>query len=207
MVPRPRIRLFALALAAGPMLACGSSFQTVYEGDVRFEHCYRLDGDDSIPVDRKKACWSDWLARSTRGQTRDRVEHARLRLRGLEGYDDAPVVMKVQVIEGVSVVASGAPTGSVACPIPSSPFEAPPATVAPVAQPTPPPRPAPVVAVERGSGRVVAKGGKNLAGKTSTQICWHECGETFASCAAACTAQKCVNRCGDTAKKCVSECL
>lgn len=64
------------AIGAGlSALACGPSFQAVYEGDVRFEHCYALD-QGPAPADAKKECWRDWLHGFTYGQSRDRVEYA-----------------------------------------------------------------------------------------------------------------------------------
>lgn len=59
----------------GGALACGPSFQAVYEGDVRFEHCYALDQSPAT-ADVKKECWRDWLHGYTYGQSRDRVEYA-----------------------------------------------------------------------------------------------------------------------------------
>jgi hypothetical protein len=65
---------FAL-FSAFAAVACGPSFQAVYEGDVRFEHCYALD-DSSASLDAKKECWRGWLRSYTYGQSRDRVEYA-----------------------------------------------------------------------------------------------------------------------------------
>ncbi len=62
----------APALTGG--LACGPSFQAVYECDVHFEHCYALD-ESGASVDQKKECWRDWLHGYTYGQSRDRVEY------------------------------------------------------------------------------------------------------------------------------------
>jgi hypothetical protein len=65
-----------LAVVTGlAAVACGPSFQAVYEGDVRFEHCYALDqGPASAEI--KKECWQGWLHDYTYGQSRDRVEYA-----------------------------------------------------------------------------------------------------------------------------------
>ena len=65
-----------LGMAAGlAAVACGPSFQAVYEGDVRFEHCYALD-QGPASADVKKECWQGWLHDYTYGQSRDRVEYA-----------------------------------------------------------------------------------------------------------------------------------
>ena len=56
------------------VVACGPSFQAVYECDVHFEHCYALD-ESGASVEAKKECWRDWLHGYTYGQSRDRVEY------------------------------------------------------------------------------------------------------------------------------------
>jgi hypothetical protein len=67
----------ALLLAA----ACGPSVQTIYEGNVRFEHCYRLDLDLEIVPTHRRHCWEQWLENYRYGQPKDRVDYARKRLR------------------------------------------------------------------------------------------------------------------------------
>lgn len=73
-----------LVLAAGGVvfaLSCGPSVQSIYEGNVRFEHCYRLDLDLEIVPTHRRHCWEQWLESYRAGQPRDRVEYARRRLR------------------------------------------------------------------------------------------------------------------------------
>lgn len=70
-------------------VGCGPNVQMIYEGNVRFEHCYRLDLDASIAPSHRRACWQDWLARHTYGQTGDRLAHARQRLDELSRGDQA----------------------------------------------------------------------------------------------------------------------
>jgi len=65
-----------LLLAVG---ACGASAQSIYEGNVRFEHCYRLDLEVDTAPTHRHACWSEWLNLYTYGQPRDRIEYARRR--------------------------------------------------------------------------------------------------------------------------------
>jgi len=60
------------------MMACGPSFQAVYEGELHFEHCYALD-EMTISDDSKKECWREWLRGYTYGQSNDRVEYAATR--------------------------------------------------------------------------------------------------------------------------------
>lgn len=85
-----RFRNLLLALLAVLMTAaCGPSVQSIYEGNVRFEHCYRLDLEvDSAPTHRQ-ACWKEWLGMYTYGQPRDRIEYARRRVHAFAGGDTA----------------------------------------------------------------------------------------------------------------------
>ena len=72
--------LAALAgLGALGVVACGPSFQVVYEGDARFEHCYALDETPQISMQEKSDCWSTWIRSYTNGQTRNRVDYAAMR--------------------------------------------------------------------------------------------------------------------------------
>ena len=71
-------------------LACGPSFQTIYENDARFEHCYALDDSANASLAQKAACWKDWKERHTFGQTRDRVEYAQSRYVALSQVPDLP---------------------------------------------------------------------------------------------------------------------
>lgn len=66
---------------------CGPSVQSIYEGDVRFEHCYRLDLDLNIAPTHREACWKQWLTSYTYGQARDRIEYARRRVRAFASGD------------------------------------------------------------------------------------------------------------------------
>jgi hypothetical protein len=71
------------------LAACAFGYQSVYEGDVRFEHCYRLDEEKLTPLAEKQACWAEWNRRYTYGQTRDRISYALARQREL-GMPHAP---------------------------------------------------------------------------------------------------------------------
>lgn len=81
------VGLTALALVGFGLQACGPSVQFIYEGNIRFEHCYRLDFDENIAPTHRKVCWEDWLARYTRGQTRDRLEYATRRIGAIVAGD------------------------------------------------------------------------------------------------------------------------
>jgi hypothetical protein len=76
-------------ILAGPCVSagCGPSVQSIYEGDVRFEHCYRLDLELDVAPSHRQACWTSWLDRYTYGQPRDKLEYARRRVRAFSGGD------------------------------------------------------------------------------------------------------------------------
>jgi hypothetical protein len=79
------VLLGLLALIAGG--ACGPGVQSIYEGNVRFEHCYRLDLEVDTAPTHRRACWNEWLERYTYGQPRDRIEYARRRVHSFANGD------------------------------------------------------------------------------------------------------------------------
>jgi hypothetical protein len=80
-------------LVALALVCCGPSVQSIYEGNVRFEHCYRLDLEQDVAITHRQACWTSWLDRYTYGQSRDRLEYARRRVRAFSSGDaDRPVL-------------------------------------------------------------------------------------------------------------------
>jgi hypothetical protein len=102
-------------LAATGLVACGPSFQAVYECDVHFEHCYALD-ESGVSADAKKECWRDWLHGYTYGQSRDRVEYGGTRYSQLSLDPTLPS-------EDVS---SSQSKRTVAAPVPTNAFAPPP---------------------------------------------------------------------------------
>src|SRR5215467_12158886 len=84
MAMRKLLTPFAIVAVVG---ACGPSFQTIYENDARFEHCYALDDSATATLDQKAKCWKDWKEHHTFGQTRDRVEYAQSRSVALSSPD------------------------------------------------------------------------------------------------------------------------
>lgn len=118
---------------------CGASYQALYEGEVRFEHCYRLDEEPSIPVLQKRECWREWTQFYTYGQTRDRIEYALMRQRVLAGAQGSTR----EATPDDMVDAGLAPTATLAAPPPTNPFAPPPQVdSAPRPAATPPPQPA-----------------------------------------------------------------
>jgi hypothetical protein len=91
----PLAVVFALLLGPAISIGCGPSVQSIYEGDVRFEHCYRLDLELDIATSHRQACWTNWLNRYTYGQTRDRLEYARRRVRSFAGGDTARPALNI----------------------------------------------------------------------------------------------------------------
>ncbi len=90
LVPRLGFGRLALALAIAGLLvagACGPSVQSIYEGNVRFEHCYRLDLEVDTAPTHREACWKEWLSLYTYGQPRDRIEYARRRAQAFAAGD------------------------------------------------------------------------------------------------------------------------
>jgi hypothetical protein len=86
-----KLRLTAPALVAlsvpAAFVACGPSVQSIHEGSVRFEHCYRLDLDLEIAPGHREACWKEWLSSYTYGQSADRIDYARRRVRAISSGD------------------------------------------------------------------------------------------------------------------------
>jgi hypothetical protein len=109
----------ALLIAA---TACGASIQAVYEGDVRFEHCMALDSRPDAKPTLRRACWEEWVKFYTFGQTRDRVDFAKLRQKQLSASSDFD--------EGTWSPTSPGPRVAAAVPEPTSVLEPPPSTLA-----------------------------------------------------------------------------
>jgi hypothetical protein len=175
------------------LTGCAASFQTMYEGDVMFEHCYRLDIDVAVPTPEKRACWDRWLATGTRGQTRDRVEFAAARSRSLLAGPTGSSVAFLRI--AAPMPADSAASTSVACPLPETPFEAPPSTLA--SRPTAPVPPA-------------ASGSAALAPTTPAakrQFCIDACAGQLATCAGLCSSLRCGQKCTDEVKACMADCI
>lgn len=113
----------AASLAAVLVLggACGPSFQAIYEGDARFEHCYALEENPLTPMTKKADCWRDWSEHYTYGQTRDRVQYAIARYVALSEASSAPtdeamMLAAPGVAPRVTSIAAPAPTNAFAPP-------------------------------------------------------------------------------------------
>jgi hypothetical protein len=166
----------------GGLLACGPSFQAVYEGDVRFEHCYALDQSPASP-DAKKDCWRDWLHDYTYGQSRDRVEYAGSRYSELSL--DPTLPSEEKEVRKPRIVAVPAPTSA---------FVPPPITAEhPTADPSP----------------AVAPSGPPKTAVTSHapgEDCAEGCSEYWKTCKAGCKGATC-ETCDKAYKLCVPGCF
>jgi hypothetical protein len=196
--------LVAGLLVAGAV-ACGPSFQAIYEGDARFEHCYALDDDPSAPLQSKADCWSEWTKRYTYGQTRDRVEYAAMRYRALSRVPASPTD---EAMMGAAP-GEGKTTSSVTAPAPTNAFEPPPKTlpdgdagvnvaahrsgetVRLPAAPAPPPSPPPPKPADTPRASCLSGCGDS----------WHDCKGACAAAASGCP------QCDKTYARCVKACF
>jgi hypothetical protein len=85
-----RLGLLGISAISALAAACGPSFQAIYEGNSRFEHCYALEENPQTPMREKSECWRDWSEHSTYGQTRDRVQYAIARYVALSAAPNVP---------------------------------------------------------------------------------------------------------------------
>lgn len=117
-----RFFVAGMGLVAGVLaVACGPSFQAIYEGNARFEHCYALEENSQVPMPEKGDCWRDWSERYTYGQTRDRIHYATARYVALSQVpniptDEAMMMAAPGVAPRQTVITAPAPTNAFAPP-------------------------------------------------------------------------------------------
>jgi hypothetical protein len=164
--------------------ACGASIQALYEGDVRFEHCMALDSRPDVKPTIRRACWQEWTKFYTFGQTRDRVEYARMRVgqlakasdfdegewRGLEAKAAVPEPTSVLAPPPMMLVQDG-----------GAPPEAAPPRLPPPAAPEDKPPP--------------------------SSDCTAECEETWSFCRQECSTPACEKACTGKYKRCMRRCF
>ena len=114
-----RAPLVALGVV-GAASACGPSFQAIYEGNARFEHCYALEEAPQTKMNDKVACWRDWSEHYTFGQTRDRIHYATARYVALESIgvptDEAMMMAAPGMMPRQSTITAPNPTNAFAPP-------------------------------------------------------------------------------------------
>jgi hypothetical protein len=181
-----------LCLIVALFAACSLTYQSMYEGDVRFEHCYRLDEERQVAIGDKRRCWQDWSKKYTYGQTRDRIEYALARERTLgqaqaSGERSAP--------PGANAGAANA-NGS---PQPTSAFAPPPPTMVRDAGPEASDRQSTVAAlVQPAIGPLPAAPGASCGGT---------CGKTWSQCREPCKGGSCQSDCDDRYRLCMRACF
>lgn len=180
-------KAWALLFSALAASACGAGLGAVYEGDVRFEHCMALDENPNTRPTIRRACWDEWTKFYSFGQTRDRIDFARQRVRQLSGssnFDEGDLGFERQ------------PKGAV--PEPTSVFEPPPMTLSQDAGT----RSSPGDAKDAGAG-----GGESGEAAPPGSECLSTCDTTWKVCQQACATQACKNACGGQHKRCAKQCF
>lgn len=167
----------------------------MYEGDVMFEHCYRLDIDAAVPVSEKRACWDRWLATNTRGQTRDRVEFAAGRSRALLAGPTASGIAFLRVADPRVAEPASTSGAAVACPLPETPFEAPPSTLTA----------APAKATTAPATRALVPATATSA-PSPRKACFDACAAELSTCASKCGSPRCSQKCAEDVKRCMGGC-
>ena len=168
---------------------CGASYQRVYEGDVRFEHCYRLDADPRASQNLRQQCWTDWAGTNTDGQTRDRVEYAAARQRALASGDTRTA--------GPAVLLGGPPPER----------RPPPAQLSHSNLNTIGRQSASLVVRSASAPGSTPAPAASAPDMSSSQACKQDCGKTFTSCITGCERSSCSQRCGDVVRACLDDCL
>ena len=182
-------KLFALPAVLIVFGACGPSFQTIYENDARFEHCYALEEASLSSMQQRSDCWRDWMLRYTYGQTRDRVEYASARYRALSRAPQAPTdeaMMEAAPGEGRGV--------TFAAPAPTSAFAPPPKTLGEMGDGGPPASGVLPGYTDAGvPGAAAAETGSTTASvpKPPGSDCAAKCDTAWGECKVKCTGRAC----------------
>jgi|HubBroStandDraft_1064217.scaffolds.fasta_scaffold178883_2 hypothetical protein len=191
-----------LLLALTATVACGPSFQVVYEGDSRFEHCYALDENPNVLMQQKSDCWADWIQHYTYGQTRDRVEFAAVRYRAIMRAGALPTD------EAIMGAAPGEGSGtSLAAPAPTNAFASPPKTMdeptvgSSVTKPLPSPPP-----LDNNASSPPPVAPNPAAPQPPGSACIEVCSDKWQGCRAKCSTSSC-DACDKTYASCAKTCL
>ncbi len=191
-------RTLRFALLAAGCVACGPSFQAIYENDARFEHCYALDESATLAMSRKAACWKDWKDHHTFGQTRDRVDYAASRYQALSTpnlpTDEAMMRAAPGEVDERDQLASPAPTNAFA----------PPPTTVPVGDGGTVADAGDVQAMPDAGMGVEDAGG--LMRSPPGSMCVDGCGDTWRTCSQGCEGKSC-RKCDAHYRKCAAKCV
>ena len=168
-----------MAALGGGALSCGASIQALYEGDVRFEHCMALDARSDVKPTIRRTCWEEWVQFYTFGQTRDRIDHARLRREQLgtaSDFDQADWVPP-------SV------RGPLAVPDPTSAFA-----------------PPPMMLATDGGVIDASTSGADASASHPTSDCAADCQQSLDACREGCKTASCEQACAARHKRCTKRC-
>ncbi len=161
------------AFFGAAVASCGPSFQIIYEGDVRFEHCYAVDESATTAMKDKAACWRDWMKNYTYGQTRDRIEYAAARQYALTV---APMNPSDEALMEAAP-GGGVRKNVISAPMPSSANAPPPATMQ-----------------EVDAGATADAAAKNVGAvqaRAPGAVCMDACAKDWLTCKDACTGKAC----------------
>jgi hypothetical protein len=192
--------VFLVGSAVIALAACGPSYQALYEGDARFEHCYAIEEASATSMQQRSDCWRDWILRYTYGQTRDRVEYATTRYRALSRAPQAPTdeaMMEAAPGEGRAT--------SIAAPAPTSAFAPPPKTLSEMGDGGAATGELPGY-TDAGQGPWPPVPELMAAPKPPGSDCSGRCDATWGECKAKCAAQAC-DACTADHKKCMRACF
>ena len=198
-----------MVLIGATACGCSPAYQSVYEGDVRFEHCYRVDEERHVAIQDKLQCWRDWTHRYRHGQSRDRISYARARVRTLE--------------QAFAAGQQAAPRGAAgdltahALPQPTNAFAPPPPTMTPANaategraanQATRVSREGAEDAGTRVEASLVADGETNAALVDAPGAsCAGACGKAWGTCKQPCKATPCRTGCDEQYRGCMRGCF
>ncbi|MBK8937725.1 MAG: hypothetical protein IPM79_08795 [Polyangiaceae bacterium] len=153
-----------------------ASISKKYESEVRFERCYALDWKQDVDASIRSRCWEDWLVYYSEGQSRDRIEYAK------------------NQTTGGALLSTAEPVASAASP---------PATAAPLPEPTSVFSPVPMMATPGGS----ASASVTSSGPALTRTpCEGKCDKALESCLSGCGSAVCEQYCAQRHGKCTGRC-
>jgi len=101
------LRAALLGATASTLFACGPSFQAVYEGEARFEHCYALDDTPRATQQERASCWNAWVQRYAGRETRDRAQYALVRRDTLQRQLEHPTLPPTKGVAPETVAPPG----------------------------------------------------------------------------------------------------
>ena len=192
-----RITLIAAAIAALP--ACGPSFESLHESNVRFEHCHRLDFDPRVTNSHRSRCWNTWVGTYIYGQTSDRVQYAKRRL-GELGRTDGTDSLLARVQHPL-----GSAGRKLLSPIDS---HAPPPSVEPNAAAEVPSEEAQIDTGQSDTGDTEPNVPPGDASRAAEDLCSDRCQKQRTSCRTSCaSADGACRACGKDYRGCMRRCF